>query len=431
MKKFLDAALNGAAAYTGYAYFFKGAKYYRYDWDADKGDDGYPLGLDEWGFPAPFDKGVDAALEGRFAYEKKAYFFKDDKYLAYDWVADKVDSGYPKGIVDEWGVPKEFFTGKPKIDAAVNGAGDYARYCYLFSGPKWIQIDWKDEEPTKSGTLDKDWGLPPEIAKGMDTALSGWGKKYGNKAYFFSDKKYSRYDWDKGCDLKNEDLAAWKIAWAGALPVIACKTPGTVCSIEADRFGKDGPKDPSTETKTAKGEDGIFFHGLKLGGCCDAHRLLKHTRIPDLIAIGGGNAFGPALDNRWLQYAGVGGYSAGRKPMIRYVQNYGDDLKYAFVLDPSWLDKTDYGATILKPWITGGDKRRLLVIYGVASAGPVIEEWIGALRGLDEDVRKKRIVVWETKEQHGAMVKHIPAMEKPSYKPEGGKLDKDFGEAFR
>jgi flavodoxin len=117
--------------------------------------------------------------------------------------------------------------------------------------------------------------------------------------------------------------------------------------------------------------------------------------------------------------------------MIRYVKNHGDTLKYAFVLDPSWLDKDDYGKDILTPWITGGNDRRLLVIYGPASDGKIIEEWIGALRTLDEDVRKKRIVVFRTGEQHYEMVKHIPAMEDPSYKPKGGKTDKDFGESFR
>ena len=61
-RKFLDAALNGAAGYAGKAYLFNGTKYVRFNWDTDMRDAGYPLGLDEWELPAPFDKGIDAAV---------------------------------------------------------------------------------------------------------------------------------------------------------------------------------------------------------------------------------------------------------------------------------------------------------------------------------------------------------------------------------
>lgn len=210
-----------------------------------------------------------------------------------------------------------------------------------------------------------------------------------------------------------------------------CKYPLRTCSIEADRFGAEGPGNATAEVKTARGEDGIFFHGLQLHGCCEGHQFLRHTRVPDLYQIAGkgGSAFGGGSDGRWPAYAAVGGYSAGRQPMIRYVQKHADTVKYAFILDPSWRDNRDYGATILKPWITGGDGRRLLAIYGAASAG-LIEEWLGALRGLKDDVRKQRIVVWRTGEGHFDMKKHIRAMEDPAYHPPGGVLDKDFAASF-
>ena len=138
MGKFLDAALNGAATYAGKAYFFKGTKYVRYDWDKDRRDAGYPMSLGEWGFPAPFDKGIDAAIEGREDYDKKAYFFKDDKYIRYDWTGDgKVDPGYPKSILDEWGLPAGFFAGKKKVDAAINGTGEEAQILLLL---QWYEL---------------------------------------------------------------------------------------------------------------------------------------------------------------------------------------------------------------------------------------------------------------------------------------------------
>ncbi len=205
--------------YAGKAYFFKGNKYVRYDWTKDQGDPGYPLGLDEWGFPAPFDKGIDAAIEGREGYAKKAFFFKDDKYRKYDWTGDSKVESSPKSI-DAWGLPKDFFPGgKKKIDAAVNGVGEEARYCYLLSGTNWVRIDWKEEEDPvlHKGSLQADWGLPADIAKGIDAALSGWGKKYGGKAYFFADKKYARFDWDADkCDSANGDFGAWKLTWGRA-----------------------------------------------------------------------------------------------------------------------------------------------------------------------------------------------------------------------
>ena len=238
-----------------------------------EGTTGYPADLGEWKFPAPFDKGIDAALEGRFAYEKRAYFFKDDKYIAYDWVADKVAAG-PKSILDEWGLPAGFFGGKKKVDGAVNGAGDYSGIATLFSGAKWIQVDWKDEEPAKGGAIDKDWGLPPDISKGMDAALSGWGKDYGNKAYFFADKKYSRYDWDKGAISRArgsrgvEHQLGRLVRRRSIDRRLQDPRKGPVPSRRI-ASGRTGRRTLRARRRPAEGEDGIFFHGL------EARRLLR------------------------------------------------------------------------------------------------------------------------------------------------------------
>jgi hypothetical protein len=223
-----------------------------------------------------------------------------------------------------------------------------------------------------------------------------------------------------------------------------CKFPNKTCSLEAERFvslGKDGPKDPKGEAKIKRDdEDGIFFHGMDLYGCCEAHQFLKHTRVPDLYQISKAHPFADGSDARWLPYAAVGGYSAGRKPFSRYVAKHGKMLKYAFLLDPSYGDNIKYGEDIFAPWLSGGADRRLLVLYGNVSAAPspkapkgappLIEEWLGGLRGLDEKIRKKRIVVFRTKEDHLDMRKHICAMEDPAYKPKGGVLDEDFAKSF-
>ena len=41
-----------------------------------------------------FDR-LDAALEGRGQYDGKAYFFREGKYVRYDWKNDREDLGYP------------------------------------------------------------------------------------------------------------------------------------------------------------------------------------------------------------------------------------------------------------------------------------------------------------------------------------------------
>lgn len=115
--------------------------------------------------------------------------------------------------------------------------------------------------------------------------------------------------------------------------------------------------------------------------------------------------------------------------MARYLAKHKDTVKYAFLLDPSYRDNRDYGASI-RSWIVGAPDRRLLAIFGTASTTPIVDEWIGALRGSSEEIRKHQIVVWHTREGHFDMKKHIRAMENPSYRPPGGTWDKDFAEPF-
>jgi Hemopexin len=218
-KSFLDAALNGQASRDGKVYFFKGQEYVRWDWSADRADAGYPKSIAEWGFPSPFDAGIDAAVEGRRMYGKKAYFFKGDQYLRYDWISDKIDSGYPKSI-DDWSFPKELLALERKIDAAVNGTGKYAAYCYFFNGAKCVRYDWGSDTFATVGTIAADWKLPARFASGVDAALSGWGPRR-EKAYFFKGEEYARYNWITiACDsgLAPASVRAWGLPFATSAP---------------------------------------------------------------------------------------------------------------------------------------------------------------------------------------------------------------------
>ncbi|MEI6796650.1 MAG: hemopexin repeat-containing protein, partial [Methanomassiliicoccales archaeon] len=88
-----DAALNGRGAFAGKAYFFKGDSYIRFDWKNDHADVGFPKKIvDGWRqLPSEFQKDLGATLEGFAAFAGKAYFFKGNDYLRYDWVLDKAD----------------------------------------------------------------------------------------------------------------------------------------------------------------------------------------------------------------------------------------------------------------------------------------------------------------------------------------------------
>jgi Hemopexin len=98
----IDAGLNGQQQFAGKAYFFRGDEYVRYDWAQDKVDDGYPQPLSAWHLPGGFASGIDTALNGERQFEGKAYFFRGDQYVRYDWAQDKVDDGYPKPIAGNW-----------------------------------------------------------------------------------------------------------------------------------------------------------------------------------------------------------------------------------------------------------------------------------------------------------------------------------------
>jgi hypothetical protein len=97
-----DAALAGDGKYAGKAYFFRGAKYSRYDWNEDKFDL-VDQDVRRWGLGERFQTGVDACLTVKESGSKSsAYFFKGAEYARYDWPDDKAAPGYPLPIAAGW-----------------------------------------------------------------------------------------------------------------------------------------------------------------------------------------------------------------------------------------------------------------------------------------------------------------------------------------
>lgn len=143
----VDAALNGQGPFAGKLYFFRGDQYVRYDWAQDRVDQA-PAGLSAWGMPAPFTSGVDAALSGQAGYAGKAYFFRGGNYIRYDWGSNKIDKG-PTPLT-AWNFPPAFLGG---VDAALNGAGRYAGKAYFFKGDHYLRYDWASDRVEFVGDL--------------------------------------------------------------------------------------------------------------------------------------------------------------------------------------------------------------------------------------------------------------------------------------
>jgi hypothetical protein len=198
----IDTAVDGEGPFTGKAYLFRGNQYLRYDWADDLPDAGYPAKIaDGWhGLPAGFTDNFDAALNGQKQFGGKLYLFKGDRYIRYDWASDRTDPGYPQSIGAAWhGLPPGWASG---FDAAVGGQGPFAGKAYFFKGNQYIRYDWASDttDPGYPKSFPGVWpGLPPGFTSNIQAALNGQ-KQFGGKLYFFKGADYARYDWaaDRG-----------------------------------------------------------------------------------------------------------------------------------------------------------------------------------------------------------------------------------------
>ena len=184
----LDCALEGRGQYLGKAYFFKDDQYVRYDWAQNRAEEG-TLSAGLWGLTGIFPSGIDASLNGEEAYAGKAYFFKGSQYVRYDWAQDGIDQA-PKPL-SAWGLAGSFGGG---VDAALNGRGAYAGKAYFFRGGHYVRYDWAQDGIDQSEKPLSAWGLTGAFATGVDAAFNGHGN-YEGKVYFFKGDQYVRYDW--------------------------------------------------------------------------------------------------------------------------------------------------------------------------------------------------------------------------------------------
>jgi GMP synthase-like glutamine amidotransferase len=107
----IDAAINGYGPFADKAYFFKGDEYVRYDWARERID--LKLPLSAWQPPSPCSWRIDAALEGQGQYVGKSYFFRQGVYVRYDWKTQSCDLGpAPIGL---WNLPEPLLYPSGKI----------------------------------------------------------------------------------------------------------------------------------------------------------------------------------------------------------------------------------------------------------------------------------------------------------------------------
>jgi hypothetical protein len=225
------SALEGGGAFSEFLYFFDGSLYYRFNWQTDRIDDGYPQSLGAWKFPGAFAARIDAAVNGEGPLEGKAYFFKGNQYLRYDWATDSVEEGYPQSL-NAWNLPGRFGDG---IDAALNGVGEREGKVYFFNCSDYIRYDWNNDKVDEGYPQSiTEWKFPSDFSAGVDAAINGRGDSAG-KAYFFRGDLYLRYDWQ--ADAVDPDYPASISAWGLPIAAATATDQGPVVGDEEFRRG--------------------------------------------------------------------------------------------------------------------------------------------------------------------------------------------------
>ncbi len=123
----------------GIVHLFKGPGYWRYSLAEQRVLPGYPQAIHlMWPGLASFAGGA-SDLDGILQKGDTAYFFKDGQYVAYDMRSQTVAGGYPKPIEGLWPGLERMAGGARDLDAVFRTtAGDRA---FFFKGDRYIRYD--------------------------------------------------------------------------------------------------------------------------------------------------------------------------------------------------------------------------------------------------------------------------------------------------
>ncbi|MDK1287960.1 hemopexin repeat-containing protein [Pseudoalteromonas umbrosa] len=179
-------------------YITKGKWYVRYsDKNGTKVDEGYPKELvGNWGFNesiGSFATGFDSMAT---LPNKKTYVTKGEHYLRYsDNNATVIDKGYPALIADNWGdiAPELKLTGFDAMATLLNNK------TYVFKGDSYYRysdLNATSVDPGYPKKIAGNWGknLPKEFLEGIDAIAV----LPNGKTYMFKGDQYIRYS-DKSC----------------------------------------------------------------------------------------------------------------------------------------------------------------------------------------------------------------------------------------
>jgi hypothetical protein len=159
----IDATIDGQGDFTGKSYFFRGDKYVRYDWKTDKIDRGPNSLATGWGLPEPFASGVDVAFNGMGPFKGKAYFFKDDQCARVDWKTLGVDQEIKP--ISAWGLGDGFTSG---LTACCTDASSIpvigSDKAFFFKGDRYVRYDWTNDRADSGYPLPTSAGWPTGLA---------------------------------------------------------------------------------------------------------------------------------------------------------------------------------------------------------------------------------------------------------------------------
>jgi hypothetical protein len=143
---------------------------------------------------------VEAALNGKNG-SGMAYFFLADHYVMFSWGNNRtIDGVHP---ISEWGLPVTFAPTGPDaaLDAALNGKEAFSEKAYFFKEGGYMRYNWTPPAlETPVPLFLSSWNLPGTFVEGVNAAFNGKFSRRG-KVYFFKENQYVRYNWNDTIDM--------------------------------------------------------------------------------------------------------------------------------------------------------------------------------------------------------------------------------------
>jgi len=132
----VDGVLRGQGPFSEFLYLFKGGNYLKIR-EADMTPvQGLLPTAPAWGLPATWTN-FDAVFPGGGVKSGFAYFFHGDEYVRFDWSTNQPSPGYPKKIGPNWHTSPPFTS---DIDGVIRGQGAFDAKAYLFA-TKTVTVD--------------------------------------------------------------------------------------------------------------------------------------------------------------------------------------------------------------------------------------------------------------------------------------------------